>query len=87
MKKLVLAIAVVLGTTLVANAQGGGLFGKGPDRESASYDVYDEAARGNLIALPSNHGSSTDTDAPLGSGIAVLIGFGAAYAMSKKGKK
>ena len=69
--------------TLGVSAQEGGLFGKGATREAEN--TY--STRGGLIDLPGSHGSSDDQGAPLGSGIAVLISLGAAYAMSKKNKK
>ena len=37
-----------------------------------------------ILSLPSNHGYDSDTPAPLGSGIAVLVGLGAAYLIGKK---
>ena len=83
MKKLALTFAIVLGMTLGAFAQEGGLFGKGATRETEN--TY--STRGGLIDLPDVHGDSNDHGAPLGSGIAVLISLGAAYAMSKKSKK
>ena len=45
---------------------------------------------GNTPLLPNSFGNPGDfdgTDAPLGSGIAVLIGLGAAYAIGKKRKE
>lgn len=82
MKKTIMIIAIVLGTALGAMAQnGGGLFQYG-----AVKDDYNgiEPTRDGLISLPTSHGQDTDADAPLGSGIAVLIGLGAAYAFVKK---
>ena len=38
----------------------------------------------SLLSLPSIHGGSDDVEAPLGSGIAVLVGLGAAYLIGKK---
>ena len=88
MKKLVLTIAVVLGMTIGASAQQpfgdndkGGLFGRGATR--------DGEAGGNDFSSPllPAHGQNGNQDAaPLGSGALLLIGFGAAYAMSKKKK-
>ena len=83
MKKLALTFAIVLGITLGVSAQEGGLFGKGATRDAGEIGY---STRGSLIDLPS-HGSSDDQGAPLGSGIAVLVGLGAAYAMTKKNKK
>ena len=84
MKKLALTIAIVLGMTIGAFAQGGGLFGKGETRGDAG-----EMNRGGAlgIGLPDDHGGNGDVGAPLGSGAFLLIGFGAAYAMSKRRKE
>ncbi len=90
MKKTVLTIAVVLGMALGASAQyfgdngqsnGGGLFGRGETRDADN--------GGNTAApLLPGHGLNTNQDAaPLGSGALLLIGFGAAYALSKRSKK
>ena len=91
MKKLVLTIAVVLGMTLGASAQyfanndaqpnqGGGLFGRG---ETPQYDNG-----GVSTPMLPGHGQNTNQDAtPLGSGALLLIGFGAAYAASKRRKE
>lgn len=82
MKKSALTIAILFALTLCATAQnGGGLFQRGPvNEESNSY----EPTRDGLISLPSTHGQDIDADAPLGSGIALLIGLGAVYALVKK---
>jgi hypothetical protein len=82
MKKLALTFAIVLGMTIGASAQG--LFGLGASRGDDNNSVNRE---GPMINLPTTHGSTDDQGAPLGSGIAVLVGLGAAYAMSKKNKK
>jgi hypothetical protein len=81
MKKLALTIAIVLGMTIGAFAQGG-LFGKGVTRDNTREDD------GLLIpSVPGEHGLSGDQNAaPVGSGIALLIGFGAAYAAAKRRK-
>lgn len=89
MKKIVLTIAIVLGMTFAASAQyfgdngqpqGGGLFGRGETRDGGN------ASSVSTPLLP-GHGLNTNQDAPLGSGAILLIGFGAAYAMSKRSKK
>lgn len=94
MKKLVLTIAIVLGMTFGASAQyftkndqpnqGGGLFGRG----MVSDEVYYGAGgyNGGLPLLPF-HNQEGDQDAPLGGGALLLIGFGAAYAASKRRKE
>ena len=83
MKKLALTIAIVLGiaTTTFADPTMGGLFQKGstPDYE-----------RGNRTTDPATpmlpqHGQTDNQDAtPVGSGIAVLLGLGAAYLVGKQ---
>ena len=40
-----------------------------------------------VLTLPSGHGATDDANAPLGSGIAVLVGLGAAYTLGKKRKE
>jgi len=76
MKKLICVLSLVLGLTVVASAQdNGGLFRRG----------YEEGTREN-DAVPSlpGHGKTDNQPAPLGGGALLLIGFGAAYALSKK---
>ena len=86
MKKLILTIAIILGmgtTTFAQNEFYGsdevyeeaGLFGKG----SRLFRSTDEPL------LP-DHEDEEDFDAngPLGSGIAVLVSLGAAYAVARK---
>ena len=89
MKKIALAITIVLGMTIGASAQyfsdngqpqGGGLFGRGETRDGGN------ASSVSAPLLP-GHGLNTNQDAPLGSGAILLIGFGAAYALSKRSKK
>ena len=91
MKKLVLTIAIVLGMALGASAQyfsdngqsnGGGLFGYGATRDADNGD-------GVSAPLLPGHGLNTNQGAetPLGSGALLLIGFGAAYTLSKRSKK
>ena len=82
MKKLALTVAIVLGMTCMGIAQGG-LFQKGASND-ANGPIRD--GNGPAISLPTEHGSSNDFDAPVGSGIAVLTVLGAAYAFSKKRK-
>jgi len=77
MKKLALIIAIVLGSslTIFANPNGGGLFQRG--------DTPEQTRNANMPSLP-NHGETGNQDAPLSTGIAVLIGLGAVYAVTKK---
>ena len=97
MKKLVLTTALILALGLTTFAQSGG----GALRRSKEYREYMNAGKMNNQAgglrttnntplLPDGFGNPGDfdgTDAPLGSGIAVLIGLGAAYAIGKKRKE
>ncbi|MBQ8957364.1 MAG: hypothetical protein IJ057_02495, partial [Bacteroidales bacterium] len=67
--------------TIADPIQGGGLFQRG----AVSDEAYHGNRDGNTPMLP-NHGSITNEDASgsLGSGIAVLLGLGAAYLVGKK---
>jgi hypothetical protein len=84
MKKIALTIAIVLGITIGAFAQEGGLFGLGKNREST--DLREGENNNSLLNLPNAHGETNDQGAPLGSGALLLIGFGAAYALKKRRK-
>ena len=83
MKKLALTLAIGLGMSVYSFAgidnQGGGLFGYGKSGNENTRD-------GQNPLLPGEHNLSgnQDSNAPLGSGIVALIGFGAAYAIAKK---
>ena len=84
MKKLAMTLAIVLGLGMASYANGGGLFGQGQAApEESNTSVMSGNRLGGNPALP-NHGQNTNQPAPLGSGIAVLIGLGAAYAVAKK---
>ena len=96
MKKLIMTIAILLGMTLGAVAQqsgyfnnseetptmGGGMFGRG--YISTDYDSFREDPL--MPGLPA-HLLAEDQDAPVGSGIAVLLGLGVAYAIGKRRKE
>ena len=75
MKKLAMTIAIILGLSMASFAQGG-LFQRG---NSDKVTMNRDGAPG----LP-GHGGTGNADAPLGSGIAVLLGLGAAYLVGKK---
>ena len=90
MKKLIIAIAIVLGMGMSAYAQDytseidyeeKGLFGLG------KYIGADRNGDDPLMNLPGEHGLEDDQDAPLGSGIFMLAGLGAAYLVGKKRKE
>jgi hypothetical protein len=84
MKKLAMIIAIVLGLSLstFANPNDGGLFQRGAASEPAATELYGIRSEGNP-RLP-NHGLADNQDAPLGSGVAVLLGLGAVYMVAKK---
>ena len=98
MKKQIMTIALVLvlGMTALAQQAGGGLFNRGESRQSG-YDRTDIG--GNEFFLPVHGGilggdaevdpgeDSNDPPAPLGGGALLLVGFGAAYAMTKRKKE
>ena len=82
MKKLALTIAIVLTMGLSAMAQDGGLLNRGVS--------FDKQSRGGMMkgegdtpAVPP-FGTDVNQDAPLGSGVAVMLGLGAAYLIGKK---
>ena len=84
MKKTLLTIAIVLGLGLTTFAEGdnhqGGLFYRGA--EPREYAIRGEDP---LPMLPShNEGTDQGAESPIGSGIVVLLGMGAAYLVSKK---
>lgn len=83
MKKLALTIAVVLTMGLSVYAQDGGLLNRG-----VSFDKQDRSLiKGDQDPPlpPGGHGlTGNQPGAPLGSGVAVLLGLGAAYLVGKK---
>ena len=86
MKKTLVTIAIVLGLSMTTFADpNGGLFQRGTSDETASGWRTTNAGE---PALPM-HGATTNQDAngPIGSGIAVLLGLGAAYLVGKKRKE
>ena len=88
MKKLVTTIAIILGLGLTASANpdGGGLFQRGAVSDEV---FYGSGFRNNEKPLLPFHELNTNqpADAPLGSSLALLIGLGAAYALTKRRKE
>ena len=91
MKKQVLTLAIVLGLGTTAFA--GGLFQRNINAENgkSGYVLYD--TRGDFYTkdaaaplLPA-HGEFDDQAAPLGSGVALLLGLGTAYLVGKRRKE
>ena len=92
MKKTIVTIAILLGMTVTSFAAGG-LFQRNINAENgkSGYVFYNTDngffTKDDIPAplLPA-HGMTEDQPAPLGSGIAVLLGLGAAYLAGKKRK-
>lgn len=82
MKKITMMLVILLGLTMGAFAQGG-LFGMGSTRGGESYSTRETP----MINLPDAHGDPNDHGAPVGSGIVVLAGLGAAYLATKKNNR
>ena len=94
MKKTFLTIAIVLGMSIGAFAQGGLFqYGEVSDEDyyygSAWYalDQNNDFQRSLLLPGLPIHGEDNNQNAPLGSGALLLIGFGAAYALKKRNEK
>ena len=89
MKKLVLTIAIIIGlglTTAFAQAKGysGGLFQRGSEpKEFGNRELYQPMMPEHGWAFGDQNALHTE-QTPLGSGIAVLLGLGAAYLVGKK---
>ena len=76
-----MTLAIVLGISMTTFADGGGLFQRGnfSDEQNTVYGNRGDGTPG----LP-GHGGTGNADAPLGTGIAVLTAFGAAYLIGKR---
>ena len=98
MKKLILTSAIILGISLTTFADGG-LFQRGYNAKNgfsgytfSGYTYFGATEFGDrtteplMPSLPA-HGENTNQSAPVGSGIAVLLGLGAAYMVAKKRKE
>jgi len=90
MKKTIITLSIILGMTMTSFAEGG-LFNRANNTKNGSsgYSLYfaskDNTGSEEVITpLLPNHGADENGAAPLGSGIAVLMGLGAAYVVAKK---
>ena len=85
MKKILIITAFVLGLSMVSFAQGGGLFQRGEAGAETSA-IYGNRLEAGDMLLPNHYmnGNQDANETPVGSGIAVLLGLGAAYAVAKK---
>ena len=87
MKKLIMTSAIVLALSFTTFAQDG-MFHRSDNAKNggngyALYEAKGDLKGGGFPGLP-GHGESDDVDAPLGSGIVLLAGLGAAYMVAKK---
>ena len=94
MKKLTLTLAIVLGLTVGGFAQGGGLFQRGDQPQQERYGISSEPVSewdmrfgGLLPTFPVHNQEDNQDAAPLGGGVLLLAGLGAAYAIGKKRKE
>ena len=81
MKKIFLAIAIVLAVGLTANAQRGGRDNFFNDWDDLSNGLD---RTGVMPGLPNEHGLNNDISAPLGSGLLVLTALGTGYAVMRR---
>ena len=83
MKKLALTVAIVLAMGLSSFAQDGGLLNRGVtfDKQEKENGMMKGGGLGPNFP---GHGENGDQNGPLGSGVAVLLGLGAAYLIGKK---
>ena len=93
MKKLIITITILFGLSLTTFADGG-LFHRGSNARNGQASGYtyfnakDPVMRDGETPLLPGHGLDTNQPAaPLGSGIAVLMGLGAAYLVGKRRKE
>ena len=87
MKKLALTLAIVLGLSMTtfAGPHDGGLFQRGATEKSS--EMYN---RTDPTPFLPGHNSEENGDAdqvPMGTGIALLAGLGAAYLIGKRRKE
>ena len=90
MKKLIATTAILLGLTVTTFAQGG-LFhrGAGADGERAEYSMTKNGGgdpSDPIPMLPNHNAQGENQSAPVGSGVVLLAGLGAAYLVGKKRK-
>jgi hypothetical protein len=86
MKKLIMTSAIVLALSFTTFAQDG-MFHRSDNAKNGGngYALYESKGdlKGGFPGLP-GHDETGDVDAPLGSGIVLLAGLGAAYMVAKK---
>ena len=85
MKKQIITLTIILGMAMTGFAQDG-MFHRANsgDNGNAVYESKSGMFRETLTPGLPVHGETGNQDAPLGSGIALLLSLGAAYAVAKK---
>jgi hypothetical protein len=88
MKKTIITLTLLLGLTMTTFADGG-LFNRGYNAKNGQsgyiyFNAKDAVREDVATPLLPPHGSNDNEPAPLGSGIAVLVGLGAAYMVAKR---
>ncbi len=88
MKKQIITLTIILGMAMTGFAQDG-MFHRANsgDNGNAVYESKSGMFRETTTTLTPGlpfHGESGNQDAPLGSGIVMLLSLGAAYAVAKK---
>ena len=79
MKKILFAIALIITMGLTASAQRDGFFG--------DYAYNNDRTDGPGLAMPGdNIGSTSNSDAPLGTGLLIMTALGAGYLLRKREK-
>ena len=89
MKKIIIAIAIVMMLGFTASAQRGGTdsFFSNNDSNYGFRGEGDMDDPNNLINLPGGgFGGTQDQNLPLGSGLVILTALGAGYAVTRKRK-
>lgn len=76
MKKLIATLVIILGLGASVNAQSDAFF-------TQSFSDYREAADTETPRLP-GHALATNQDAPVGTGLLLLVGMGLGYAALRK---
>ena len=88
MKKIIMTTAIVLALSFTTFAQDGGMFHRADNAKNggngyALYEAKGDTKDGGFPGMP-GHGGTSNADAPLGTGIVLLAGLGAAYMVAKK---
>ena len=84
MKKLLIATAIVLGLSMTTFAQTSIFQRENSGEKGTSLYESKGLTKGGFGPNLPGHGETGDGDAPLGSGIVLLAGLGAAYMVAKK---